>query len=352
MSGLAEELVEGQERDDFWSWREKMYSLALSMNPESMHTIALNLYRKLKSLGYRRVSEFHYLHHDEHGNPYQQRTVMSEALIRAASSAGIELDLIPIYYNQGGFNLAPSPRQRRFISKDLDTYRNFVSDIEKVAKNYENIRVLYGVHSLRAAKKKDLKELFITRTKGLPFHLHIAEQEKEVEECLLKWGKRPIEWLLEQEGVDKDFELVHSIHANAFEIKSLASRNIGVVLCPSTEANLGDGIFPLIDFHHHGGRYSLGTDSHIGLNPFEEMRWLEYTQRLVSKRRLPLCDQNHREGGDSIFSRVSLEFKVGEKLKGFLIPKDTMREQEDSPHKWSSLLIYKERLSEFKEFIL
>ncbi len=282
MSGLAEN---HSGDDDFWSWREAMYEVALNLNPDEMKRIAAMLYTELVRNGYSNVAEFHYVHHDKNGNAYNNLAEMGEALIEAANEAGIKITLIPIFYQKGGFGVEPNERQRRFISKTFDDYARLFSASAEVCKRYENANIAVGIHSLRGVETSDILRAVNDLPNNVPFHLHISEQLKEVEDCVNFLGKRPVEWLLENVALNDRFHLVHATHLTDAETEKLATSKANVVLCPSTEGNLGDGIFPLRNFQKSGGAWSIGTDSHIGLNPFEELRLLDYGQRLTSHKR-------------------------------------------------------------------
>lgn len=282
MAGLAENHV-GE--DDFWSWRETMYRLAENLSPDQIKTIATMLYAEMLRNGYANVAEFHYLHHARDGKPYDNPARIGESLVEAAAEAGIKITLIPVFYQKGGFGLEPNPRQKRFISKNFDDYARLFKASAEACKQYENANIAVGVHSLRAVESKDILRVVNDLPSEVPFHMHVAEQIREVEDCLEFLGKRPVEWLLENVPLSERFHLVHATHLTESETEKLAKSGANVVLCPSTEGNLGDGVFPLRSFQEHGGNWSLGTDSHIGLNPFEELRLLDYGQRLISHKR-------------------------------------------------------------------
>ena len=282
MAGLAENNAGS---DDFWSWREAMYSLALNLDPDEMKTIAAMLYAELVRHGYSNVAEFHYVHHDKNGEPYGNLATIGEALIEAAREAGIKITLVPIFYQKGGFGVEPNERQRRFISKTFEDYARLFEASAKACEKYENANAAVGVHSMRGVEAKDILRVCGELPQNIPFHIHVSEQLKEVEDCLQFLGKRPVEWLLENCDLNERFHLVHATHLTETETEKLAKTGANVVLCPSTEGNLGDGIFPLRSYQDFGGNWSIGTDSHIGLNPFEELRLLDYGQRLTSHKR-------------------------------------------------------------------
>jgi formiminoglutamate deiminase len=283
MAGLAEN--HAARDDDFWSWREAMYRLALELNPDEIKTTASMVYAELLRNGYSNVAEFHYVHHDKNGAFYNNLATTGEALIQAANEAGIKITLIPIFYQKGGFGIAPNERQRRFISNTFEDYARLFEASAKVCENYENANIAVGIHSLRGVDANDILRAVNELPNDVPFHIHVSEQLKEVEDCVAFLGKRPVEWLLGNCDLNERFHLVHATHLTGIETEKLAKSNVNVVLCPSTEGNLGDGIFPLQNYQNSGGNWSIGTDSHIGLNPFEELRLLDYGQRLISHKR-------------------------------------------------------------------
>lgn len=285
MAGLAERHSDSKTADDFWSWREAMYSLALNLNPEQMKIIAAMLYAELVRHGWTNVAEFHYVHHDKSGAPYANRAAMGEALIEAAADAGIKITLIPIFYQKGGFGQEPNDRQKRFISATFDDYLKLFEASAEACKNYENANVAVGIHSMRGVDHNDILRTATDAPRDVPFHIHASEQLKEIEDSLAYLGKRPVEWLLDNVDLSERFHLVHATHLTETETERLAKSKANVVLCPGTEGNLGDGIFPLREYQGFGGAWSLGTDSHVGLNPLEELRILDYGQRLITHKR-------------------------------------------------------------------
>lgn len=285
MAGQAEIHVRGTE-DDFWSWREAMYSCALRMNPDDIEKVTTLLYKRLVKNGYTTVVEFHYLHHDKDGQPYSHIAETGARIIAAAEQAGIKLVLVPVYYQTGDFGSPAQYQQRRFISNNTDAYLSLLEASEQLVKQFENVSLGYGPHSLRAVPSQDILALFnIVHNKNLPFHIHLSEQLKEVERCIAYLGKRPVEWILDSLPVSDRFNFVHCTHLQEHELKRLAQSKANVILCPSTEGNLGDGIFPLADFKNETGNWAIGTDSQIQLNPLEDIRWLDYAQRLTRHRR-------------------------------------------------------------------
>lgn len=285
MAGLAERHSTSQAPDDFWSWRDAMYRLALSIDPDQMQAIATMLYSEMLRHGYTHVAEFHYLHHDKNGKPYDHLAEMSSRLVHAAKNAGIGITMVPIFYQKGGFGKEPVDGQKRFLSADADAYMKLVEAVDQVCKQYEHANVALGMHSMRGVEPQVIKEIALNGPKNIPFHIHISEQLKEVSDCLAYLGKRPVQWMLENCQMNERFHLVHATHLTESETKGIADSGAQVVICPTTEGNLGDGIFPLIEFRNFGGKWSIGTDSHVSLNPFEELRLLDYGQRLTSHKR-------------------------------------------------------------------
>ena len=289
MAGQAEQHAVGT-RDDFWSWREAMYACAETFSPEQNERVATTLYRHLLRNGYTSVVEFHYLHHDPTGRPYANLAEMGERLVAAARTAGIKITLVPVFYQKGDFGREPQPRQRRFISATLDDYLRLLDASRPAVAQYGRARLGFGVHSLRAVEAADVLATHAQGPPDLPFHLHAAEQTLEVERSLAHLGARPVEWLLDHLPLSERFHLVHCTHLTPTETTRLAQSGAHVVLCPGTEGNLGDGIFPLVAYAEAGGRWSIGTDSHISLNPLEDLRWLDYGQRLIHRRRNIFAD--------------------------------------------------------------
>lgn len=295
MAGLAENHFSSA--DDFWSWREAMYSLALNLNPEQIKKIAAMLYAEMLRHGYSNVAEFHYVHHAQNGEPYANLAETGEALIEAAKKTGIKITLIPIFYQKGGFGIEPNVKQRRFISETFDDYARLFEASERVCKLYENANIAVGIHSMRGVETQDILRAVNDLPNDVPFHIHISEQLKEIEDCVNFLGKRPVEWLLENADLNSRFHLVHATHLTENETENLAKSGANVVLCPTTEGNLGDGIFPLRNYQQFGGNWSIGTDSHVSLNPLEELRLLDYGQRLTTHKRNIFTDEKTSDSG-------------------------------------------------------
>ena len=313
MAGLAELHESTGDTDDFWSWRTAMYNLALSISPQHLEDIATMLYAEMVRHGYTQVAEFHYLHHDINGQHYSNLAELGERLISAAKTAGIHITLVPMFYQKGGFNKPAEDKQRRFISKNIDDYYKLLERTEQLAKHYNQANVGIGIHSLRAVDSYNCIEL-CTHLKGdKPFHIHVSEQKKEIEDCIEMYGVRPVQWLLDNCNVNENFHLVHATHLDKFELKGITKQNANIVICPSTEGNLGDGLFRFNDFKNLNGNWSIGTDSHVGINPFEELRILDYGQRLNSHKRNTFYKTNM---GDSGFNAIKMAWKTGRKAMG------------------------------------
>jgi len=293
MAGLAER--KGRNDDSFWSWRETMYAFAAAIGPDELKAIAAQLYVEMLKAGYTQVCEFHYLHHQPDGTPYAQPEAMSMALIDAAREAGIALTLLPALYISGGFDgRALTARQRRF-GHTVDSYLRLLETLRK--HENDNLRIGIALHSLRAVPEVAMHEVLASDVaKSCPIHIHIAEQIGEVQDCLATRGARPVEWLFDHADVDARWCLVHATHLTAAETAQLARSGAVAGLCPTTEANLGDGLFPLAEYLDAGGALGIGSDSHISISPVEELRWLEYGQRLSTRHRNIAA----RHEGDSV----------------------------------------------------
>ncbi|HJP99250.1 MAG TPA: formimidoylglutamate deiminase [Rhodanobacteraceae bacterium] len=293
MAGLAERRGPGD--DSFWSWRETMYAFASRIDPEQLQAIAAQLYVEMLKAGYTHVCEFHYLHHAPDGESYADPAAMSLAVIEAARETGIGLTLLPVLYMTGGFdgrNL--SGRQRRF-GLSVEHYLRLVESL--AVRESPMLRVGVALHSLRAVPETALREVLDSPVASeRAIHIHIAEQIGEVQDCLGVRGARPVQWLFDHAQVDARWCLVHATHLDDAEMRAIAQSGAVAGLCPTTEANLGDGLFPLASHLDAGGAIGIGSDSHISVSPVEELRWLEYGQRLATRRRNIAA----RRPGDSV----------------------------------------------------
>ena len=286
MAGLTERAGPGE--DSFWTWREVMYGFVDRLGPEDAEAIAAQLYCEMLKAGYTGVAEFHYLHHAPDGSPYGDLAEMAERVTAAARHTGIALTLLPVLYNAGGFGGAPMGGAQRRFANDADRLLRIVETMRQRRGADPGFRVGLAPHSLRAVGPECLADAVAgldAMDPDAPIHIHIAEQTKEVEDCVAWSGRRPVERLLETQDMGPRWCLVHATHMTPDETRALAATGAVAGLCPTTEANLGDGLFPLKAYLEAGGRLGIGSDSHVSVSLVEELRWLEYGQRLAARRR-------------------------------------------------------------------
>ncbi|RWD65190.1 MAG: formimidoylglutamate deiminase [Mesorhizobium sp.] len=282
MAGLAE--LRGPSADSFWSWREVMYRFALSMTPDQVEAVAAQLYIEMLEAGFSRVGEFHYLHHDRDGRPYANIAEMAERIGAAASETGIGLTLLPVFYAHSAFGgAAPNEGQRRFIN-DVERFGQLLEKSRESVSRLNQAVVGVAPHSLRAATPDEVNAVAAMAPDG-PIHIHVAEQVKEVEDCVAWSSARPVEFLLDRASVDKRWCLIHATHMTEAETVAMAKSGAIAGLCPITEANLGDGTFAAPLFIEHGGRFGVGSDSNVLIGLADELRQLEYSQRLAHRAR-------------------------------------------------------------------
>ena len=302
MAGLAE--VAGDPQDSFWTWRDLMYRMVQRLSPEQVGDIATHLYIDMLKGGYSQVAEFHYLHHDAQGKPYADDAMLLN-LIAAAETAGIGQTLLPVLYSFSGFGSQPaSDGQRRFIQQ-TDAY---LQQQQRAAQWSANKPLLnHGIcfHSLRAVNETQMREVLAASAADVPVHIHVAEQEKEVNDSLAWSGERPVDWLYNRFEVDQRWCLIHATHLDDSEIQRMAASGAIAGLCPTTEANLGDGIFPAVEYIAQGGRWGIGSDSHVSLSALEELRWLEYGQRLRDRRRNRITLPHQPSVGDLLWQQAA-----------------------------------------------
>jgi formimidoylglutamate deiminase len=298
MAGMAE--VAGTGDDSFWTWREEMYRTVGLLDPDDVEAIATKLFVEMLKGGFGAVAEFHYLHHAIDGKPYADRAEMAKRIIAASQRAGIGLTLLPVFYAHGNFGgAAPNPGQRRFIH-DVDGFRRLMLDLQAACSD-AGARLGLAIHSLRAATTDEIAALVPSVDRRAPIHIHVAEQQREVDDCIAATGRRPVEFLFDKADVDQRWCLIHATHVTADEMASIAASGAVVGLCPATEANLGDGIFPAVDFL---GEFGIGTDSHVATSVAEELRTLEYGQRLRDQRRNRLAKPGASVGG-ALFAQAN-----------------------------------------------
>ncbi|MDB5415572.1 MAG: formimidoylglutamate deiminase [Rubritepida sp.] len=288
-------------QDSFWTWRETMYRFALSISPEDVEAIAAQLYVECLTRGFTQVGEFHYLHHAPDGSPYADRAEMAQRHFAAAETTGIGITMLPSLYRHGGiFGAPPHDGQRRFLN-DLDGFFAILDAVCATAARQRNAAWGVAPHSLRAVTPAMLAAL---AELDAPIHIHAAEQEREVEECLAATGLRPVEWLLRNVPLDRRWVLIHATHMTPAETRELAATGAVAGLCPSTEASLGDGVFPLPDYLAASGALGLGTDSHVGIDPAGEIRQLETSQRLALELRSVATDDARLHPGRGLLERA------------------------------------------------
>lgn len=293
MAGLAE--TRGQGDESFWTWREVMYRFLDHLTPNDVAAIAAQAYLEMLETGFTAVTEFHYLHHDTDGRPYANRAEMALAVVRAAQQTGIGLTLLPTLYRFGNFGEAAAGHgQRRFLNTP-DDFARLVEASAAAVTTLPGANTGLALHSLRAVSSGDVAR-FSAMLPEAPVHIHAAEQEKEVADCLAWSGKRPVEWLLDHAGLDPRWCLIHATHMTEAETDGLAASGAVAGLCPITESNLGDGIYPATRYRQKGGRYGVGTDSNVLISAFEELRVLEYSQRLRDRQRVRLADAGQSVG--------------------------------------------------------
>jgi formimidoylglutamate deiminase len=310
-AGFSEQGSEGQ--DSFWTWRKIMYQFLAQLTEVDAKSIAKQLYIEMLKMGYTRVAEFHYLHHDIDGSTYDNNSsnlaTMAHAIFDAAKESGIGLTLLPVLYQHSGFGeQAPTDGQKRFINSTAQ-FNQLVSDCFTLSESFPNTNVGIAPHSLRAVNKDALASAIAhvrELDKQAPIHIHIAEQQKEVDDCLAHYGKRPVQWLLDNIALDQHWCLIHATHLDEQERKGIIATQAIAGICPTTEANLGDGIFPTTEFLAEQGTIAIGSDSHISVNPIEELRWLEYAQRLIRQQRAILASKEQASVGQNLWQQAAV----------------------------------------------
>ena len=297
MAGLAERAGEGD--DSFWTWREVMYRFVDRLDPDGMRAIAALAYAEMLESGFTRVGEFHYLHQSPDGRPYGDVAAMAQAIAAAADETGIGLTLLPVFYAHSGFGgAAPTAAQRRFVN-DLDSYAALIEASRAAVAGLGDAIIGVAPHSLRAVTAAELTAV-AAMAAGAPLHIHIAEQMAEVEACRAWSGARPVEWLMANAEVGADWCLVHATHVTEAEWRAIAQSGAVAGLCPITEANLGDGLFPAREFLADGGRFGVGSDSNVEIDAAAELRLLEYGQRLAHRGRNLLAGGAGRSTGAAL----------------------------------------------------
>ena len=293
MAGLAE--MRGHPTDDFWTWREEMYRLVRLLEPEDIEAISCQLYVEMLKHGYTTVAEFHYMHNDRDGNPYADRAELAHSVVGAASAAGIALTLLPVLYAHGGFGHKPlSAAQRRF-GGDPAAIVEILRGVADFHLPASLLRLGIAPHSVRAVDALILTEMIAAGNRidpTMPIHMHVSEQTGEVAECLETHGTTPLAWISDLVPVDARWCFIHSTHLTSLETRALLETGAAIGLCPTTEANLGDGIFEFFPWFEARAPWGIGGDSHVSVSPFEELRALEYSQRLRMRVRVVASEES------------------------------------------------------------
>ena len=307
MAGLAERRLGAD--DSFWSWRETMYRLVQRVTPEQLTAIAAQVHAEMLQAGYTHTVEFHYLHNQPDGRPYDDPLEMANRILAAQAASGIGLTLLPTLYRYGGFNAAPAnDGQRRFLT-DPDSYMKRLAALNARTQAKGRVATGMALHSLRAVARDDLRSLPTAAhdlSPDMPVHIHVAEQTREVEACRAAHGTTPVALLLDNAPVDGRWCAIHATHMTPEETRNLAASGAVAGLCPTTEANLGDGLFDLSGYWAHNGRFGLGSDSHVALDPREELRLLEYEARLAQRARNVFASDATPSTGETLY-RAALD---------------------------------------------
>ena len=306
MAGLAETRSPSGE-DHFWSWRETMYRFLARLTPDDVEAIAAQLYVALLQGGFTTVAEFHYLQADPAGAPYADPAEMAWRILAAARQAGIACTILPSLYRHGGFGRPPSDGQRRFLLP-AETVLDIIAALRRAAASDPLLGVGAAPHSLRAVAMEELAAFAAAvreNDAAAPLHIHVAEQPREVAECLAATGQRPVARLLAHLPLDRRWCVIHATHMDAAETAALAAAGAVAGLCPTTEGNLGDGVFPFLAWRAAGGAFGIGTDSHVGTDAAGELRMLEYAQRLWHLRRAVGATPEHPSAGTGLWAAAA-----------------------------------------------
>lgn len=339
MAGLSE--YRSVSNDDFWSWRDLMYRLANEMDTERLYQVAKSCYAEMKQAGYLSVCEFHYLHRSKQ-SPTDFLT-HSKVILQAASEVGLNITLLPVLYAFAGPDKqALSPQQKRF-ELSVDEYLDLFKQLQIELKPGQNLGICF--HSLRAVSLVQMQQVIAALPDDLPIHIHIAEQQAEIDAIEKHYGQRPVEWLFKHFAVNQRWCLVHATHLNQQEINLIAQSGAVAGICPLTEANLGDGIFPMPAYMEADGRLAIGSDSQIEINPANELKMLEYSQRLAGQKRNVCCDSEQPHvgtwlwlkavvGGSQVSGQPLLGIAAGQKASIMILHGDHLSLSEHVLDAW------------------
>ena len=310
MAGFTEK--HRSNKQDFWSWRERMYALANAIRPDDLYEITKLCYQNMLRKGYLSVCEFHYLHFHEPNKHLKIQESFAAAIINAAKDVGINLNLVPVYYESSEFDKPALEEQQRFVFSDVRAYAKYIHRLHALENRF--CKIGHGVHSVRATMPQTVKTILNSRELPGRKHLHISEQKQEVDRFYNRFQKTPISWFLE--NITEPCNLIHATHLEDGEITKLAKSIHHVVLCPTTEANLGDGIFPLQRYHREGGSWSIASDSNVVIEPGSELALIDYSQRWLSNSRCPLALHNSKDfsEADIMYEHITRE---AERASGF-----------------------------------
>ncbi|MGV6851461.1 MAG: formimidoylglutamate deiminase [bacterium] len=303
MSGFAQSVTSGYQDDNFWSWRTHMYQLAQRMTPEFLTAIAQQLYVQMLKGGFTSVAEFHYLHHQDGAQHYPYPSEMSHSILNAATQSGIALTLLPVLYSWADFGRKPLAQNQQRFNNCFD---DWLTLIDQIKPHTEQQQIGLALHSLRAVdiEQVSMADSISRQRNNCPVHIHIAEQPAEIQSCLNYCQQRPVEYLLNNVDIDQRWCLIHTTHVNADELNGIARKGAIAGICPTTEADLGDGIFPATEFIQQKGALSLGTDSHVNTHVPGELRLLEWSQRLRSHKRLQLVIDQNQSLGTGLYAHL------------------------------------------------
>ncbi len=296
MAGLTE--YKTSENDSFWSWRDLMYKYANQISADQLYEIARYCYSEMLENGYASVCEFHYIHRDlEQKSNYIN---MSKAILRAANDVGISLTMLPVLYTQSHIDGSELSELQQRFKLSVDEYVDLYQRLEKELFDGQNLGICF--HSLRAVSIEQMQQVLAKLDHGQPIHIHIAEQQIEIDQVVAETNKRPVEFLYDNFKVNENWCLIHATHLNDKEIQLIADSRSVAGICPLTEANLGDGIFPLPEFMTKNGLFAIGSDSHILINPFQELQIFEYSQRLGRQQRIIASSKQTNNVGEFLWS--------------------------------------------------